>query len=134
MADRVMKIAEVALRDVMIPIGRAVSAPLEVDAQRLIALVGDHNCSRLPLLDGRGQVAGILNIYDALTDRSVARPADKAVVPLVMPQDLVVTDALYRMQRANAHMAVVADAAGSHVGIVTIKDLVEEIVGELEAW
>ena len=134
MADRVMKIAEVTLHDVMIPMSRAVTAPLEVDAQRLIAIVGDNNYSRLPLLDDRGMVAGILNAYDALTDRAVSRPADEAVVPLVMGEDLTVTDALYRMQRANAHMAVVQDAVGRHVGIVTIKDLVEEIVGELEAW
>jgi CBS domain containing-hemolysin-like protein len=134
MADRVMKIAEVTLHDVMIPMSRAVTAPREVDAQRLIAIVGGSNYSRLPLLDDRGMVAGILNVYDALTVRAVSRPADPAVVPLVLSEDLTVTDALYRMQRGNAHMAVVQDVAGKHVGIVTIKDLVEEIVGEIEAW
>ena len=54
--------------------------------------------------------------------------------PLVLPTGAGVTDALYRMQRLGATMAVVEDADGRHVGIVTIKDLVEEIVGELEAW
>ncbi len=55
-------------------------------------------------------------------------------LPLVLPQHLAVTDALYQMQRAREIMAVAVDSTGRHIGIVTIKDLVEEIVGELEAW
>jgi CBS domain containing-hemolysin-like protein len=132
MADRVMKIADVTLRDVMIPMGKSLTAPQDIDLQRLTALVRDSNHSRLPLVDPAGRVTGILNVYDALT--VPASPAEKAAVPLVMDENLSVTDALYRMQRANAHMAVVADAENKHIGIVTIKDLVEEIVGELEAW
>ena len=132
MADRVMKIADVALRNVMIPMGKTLTAAQDIDLPRLTALVRDSRYSRLPLLDPAGQVTGILNVYDALTDH--APPADKAAVPLVMGEGLSVTDAMYRMQRANAHMAVVADAENKHIGIVTIKDLVEEIVGELEAW
>ena len=51
-----------------------------------------------------------------------------------LPAKATVTDALYRMQKEHAAMAVVTDKAGTHIGIATIKDLVEEIVGELEAW
>ena len=63
-----------------------------------------------------------------------AAPREKMTAPLVLPDQAPVTDALYRMQRAHAAMAVVSGAKGRHVGIVTLKDLVEEIVGELEAW
>lgn len=54
--------------------------------------------------------------------------------PPDLPSDTTVTDALYSMKQANAPMAAVTDDSGRHIGIVTIKDLVEEIVGELEAW
>jgi CBS domain containing-hemolysin-like protein len=54
--------------------------------------------------------------------------------PLVLARETPVTEALYGMQRAHAAMAVVSGHDGRHVGIVTLKDLVEEIVGELEAW
>jgi CBS domain containing-hemolysin-like protein len=54
--------------------------------------------------------------------------------PLVLSGDTTVTDAIYHIQQSRSQMAIVSDSAGKHVGIVTIKDLVEEIVGELDAW
>ena len=54
--------------------------------------------------------------------------------PLILPTAMAVTDALYEMQHHHGGLAVVAGPDGRHVGIVTVKDLVEEIVGELEAW
>lgn len=142
MADRVMHIGKVKVRDVMIPLGLVVTAPVKVDRPKMLELVAAHNFSRFPLQGEGGQIVGILNVYDALAeDQQVAdRQAGPAVLetkappPLVVSDSASVTDALYRMQRTHSPMAVVADKAGRHVGIVTIKDLVEEIVGELDAW
>jgi CBS domain containing-hemolysin-like protein len=134
MADRVMRVTQVTLADVMIPMDRVISAPRDIDIDSLKALIRDHNFSRLPLLDGAGQVSGVLDIHEVLLGGDQDQPVGKAVAPLVLPADMSVTDAMYRMQRTHSVMAVTADAGGKHVGIVTIKDLVEEIVGELEAW
>lgn len=134
MADRVMHIADVTLADVMIPMRRVISAPLGISRQQLTRLVQDHNHSRLPMLKEDGSVAGILDIYDVLTAEGDAAPAAATTSPMLLPAGMTVTDALYRMQRAGAAMAVVEDENNKHVGIITIKDLVEEIVGELEAW
>ena len=88
---------------------------------------------RIPYVDDDGRVAGVLNIYDVLVDEDLSPPADKMTAPLVIPADVTVTDALHRMRRGREAMGIV-ERDGRHVGIVTIKDLVEEIVGELEAW
>jgi len=133
MADRVMHIGRVRLADVMIPMRDVVSAPREITRDELIERTRDRNYSRIPLLAGDGRVTGVLDIYDVLARADGTSPAEMATEPLILAADMPVTDALYRMQREHAAMAVVAEA-GAHVGIVTVKDVVEEIVGELEAW
>lgn len=137
MADRVINIADVTLADVMVPMRRVITAPVEATGSEIVELIRNRNYSRIPLLDDSGKVAGILDIYDVLVPADggeVARAGDVMGKPLRLSGNIQVTDALYRMQREHAVMTVVSDAAGRDVGIVTIKDLVEEIVGELAAW
>jgi len=131
MADRVARIGAVTLGDAMVPMGRVVSAPVDVDREALRETFRDHNYSRLPLIGDDGRVAGVLDIYDTLAGAS---PTGEVMTPAIrLSADLNVTDALYRMQRTGTMLAVVE--SGDHdVGIVTVKDLVEEIVGELQAW
>ena len=131
MADRVSRIGTVTLGDVMVPMGRVVSAPVGVDRDALRETFRDHNYSRLPLIGDDGRVAGVLDIYDALTG---AAPTAESMTPAVrLSADLNITDALYRMQRTGTMLAVV-ESGDRDIGIVTVKDLVEEIVGELQAW
>jgi len=134
MVDRVLNLADVTLGDVMMPLGRAVTAPAEIGRDDLLERIRKHNYSRLPLLDGDGQVVGVLDVYDVLTRPGLDRPADAAVAPVILGRDTTITDALYRLRQQRRRLAIVADADGRHVGLVTVKDLVEEIVGELEAW
>ena len=133
MVDRVMQISEVTLPDVMVPMGRAATAGRDVDRAELIELARQNNHSRLPVRDAGGAVVGVLDIYDVLTDESVTCPADRMAEPFLLPETLTVTEAICRMQRAGAMMAIV-HADNRPVGLITIKDLVEEIVGELEEW
>jgi len=134
MADRVMQIGQVVLADVMVPLPAAISAPHRIGRDQLIDIIRDHNYSRLPLLDEAGKAVAILDVYEVLLDESAAPPAALATDPLVLPPDMGVTDALYRMKRLRQTMAVIEGPDNTHAGIVTIKDLVEEIVGELDAW
>lgn len=132
MADRIMHISGVTVRHAMIPMSKVIYAPANLNRAQMLDLMRAHNYSRFPQVDAAGQVVSILNIYDALAEGSAA--AAKVSEPVMLPDSTTITDALYVMQRTHAPMAVVADATGKHVGIVTVKDLVEEIVGELEAW
>ena len=134
MADRVMHLTDVVVADVMKPLKDILSAPRSVTSEQLLELVREANYTRIPLLAEDGSVAGILDIYDVLMAEAPVQPADKMAPPLVVPDDWTVTDALYHMQTEHAPMAVVADPRGRHAGIVTVKDLVEQIVGELGAW
>ena len=134
MADRVMKMAGMTLRDVMTPMGKVVWAPVGAGADEVMRLVETHNFSRLPMRSADGQIVGVLDVMDVLAPLDDSGPSAKATEPMIMPDSMTLTDAMYHMQQAQARMAVVATPRGKHVGIVTLKDLVEEIVGELEAW
>ena len=134
MADRVMRIADVRLADIMMPLTKAVTAEVNVSRERLINLMRESDFSRLPLLDSTASVAGIVDIYNILAVDQDTQPCQHMTPPLLLEGDLHVNETLYRMQKARVGMAIVLDAAGHHVGMITTKDLLEEIVGELQAW
>ena len=134
MADRVMGIGEITLADVMVPADQVVWIGADVAREELLDLVQRNNHSRLPVRGAAGEAVGVLDVYDVLADETATRPAERMADPLLLGEGMVVTDALYRMQRAHRMMAVVTSGGQRPVGIVTIKDLVEEIVGELEEW
>ncbi|MDY6913813.1 MAG: CNNM domain-containing protein [Planctomycetota bacterium] len=134
MAERVMQLADVTLVDVMIPMRDVVSARSNITLRQVTQLFADCNYSRVPLLDAGGRVVGVLDLYDVVAEAPTGPPANKMATPLCLPAETPVSDALYRMQRTGAAMAVVESAGGRHIGIATVKDLVEEIVGELKEW
>jgi CBS domain containing-hemolysin-like protein len=134
MADRVMHLTDVTVDAVMKPMKLVRKAPLHITLPQLLELVKEANYTRLPLVREDGGVAGILNIYEVLMAPEPVEPASKMTPPLCIPGKWTVTDALYHMQTSHAPMAVVTDPHERHIGIVTVKDLVEQIVGELGAW
>ncbi len=134
MAQRVMGISQVTLGKAMISMARVITAPVDVTRESIFEIMKAHEYRRLPLRDAGGLIVGVLDIYHALSSPPQTDMKSLAQPPLVLEQSLNITQALYRMQQQRLAMAVVADAQGRHVGIVTIKDLVEEIVGELENW
>jgi CBS domain containing-hemolysin-like protein len=124
----------------MIPMKRVVSARRDVTRAELVELLRGSNFSHVPLTEG-GKVVGVLDIYEFLIEpgssdpaATPAAPAEKMRLPFFLSYAMTVTDTLYHMQREKQTMAIIKDDPGNHVGIVTIKDLVEEIVGELAEY
>jgi len=133
MTDRIMHIADITLHDVMVPLERTVCVSKDAGREQLLAVVTQHNYSRFPVRDSTGAIVGVMDVYDLLANPD-RLTQDKPAPPMKLPFFMTVPDALYHMQRDGARLAVVTDDAARPIGIVTIKDLVEEIVGELEAW
>jgi CBS domain containing-hemolysin-like protein len=134
MADRVMHLGDLTLRDVSKPLGEAVTIATDASRDDVIELLRQHDYARLPVLAEDGRVVGVLDVYDLLAAEP-DKPMDEFILPpLVLRGDGGIVESLYRMRRGRAAMAIVADRRGRHVGLATLKDLVEEIVGELEAW
>lgn len=94
--------------------------------------------SRFPVLDGKGNVVGVLATKD-LTTAFIAEEQDvwaslseRLRSPMVVPPTLLISSLLERMRSTRTHMAIVVDEHGTYIGIVTLEDMLEEIVGEIE--
>jgi putative hemolysin len=133
MADRVMHVANVRLGDVMIPMEKVACIGPDATGQQMLAMVKEHNYSRFPVRAADGSIVGVLHIHDLLAGDEAPDPS-KLPAPLKLPFFMTVPDGLYHMQVSAARLAVVTDDRARPMGIVTIKDLVEEIVGEIEEW
>ena len=135
LAEKVLALRDRTVGDVMIAMRHVAAVPVDVTEARFARELERHSYSRLPVYEKhRGNVVGIVHINDVLARDGfdVAAAMHRDVVRL--PAATTVAAAMVRMRRARAAMAVVADDRDRAVGIVTIKDLVEEIVGDLAAW
>ena len=132
----ILRIGEVRVSDVMVPRADIVAVEVTVMLPDLIGVLRDGFHSRVPVYrETLDEVLGFVHIKDLLqywdkpagfSLRSVVREA------LFVPASMRVVDLLLKMRVTRVHMAVVVDEFGGTDGLVTIEDLVEEIVGEIE--
>jgi len=134
--ERVLNLSDVRVGQVMVPLARVAAVPDDIVRDDLLRVARMAHFSRLPVYHGRPErMIGVVTVFDVITDPQ-ARPVIEHVrKPLMLEAHMSVSAALLTMQRELAAMAVVQDRRkGMCVGILTLKDLVEEIVGDLEAW
>ena len=124
------------VRVVMTPRPRVFAVPEATTVEQLLRMLEAHPFSRIPVFAGSlDQITGIVFTHDTLqitdleaprvTVGSIARPAT------FIPETKRANEALREMQREKQHMNVVIDEYGGVAGLVTIEDLVEEIVGNI---
>ena len=136
MIERVMNLSNVCVGNIMVPRSRVVRLPHDINRKVFEMIVRRHDFSRLPVLTpDRRDVAGILNVYDVLLDNDPNGPILKRMRPAItISAGTSAMQALLQLRQAHEAMSIVTDPRRGFVGIVTLKDLVEEIFGELAAW
>lgn len=133
-AQRILRLPETSIGSVMVSIWRAAAIPEDISRDQFLELIKEHNYSRLPVYRGQpNNVIGLVNVYHVLSSPK-QQPAEH-IIPTVRisPRDTIMP-VLYKLQRQHNPMAIVVNDQGQAIGIVTIKDLVEEVVGELGQW
>ena len=123
--------------EVAVTRGDIVSVPSNVSFDELIAAFAEAEHSRLPVTgEDLDEVIGMIHIKDvfkAQKDPSRPRTIEGLLrAPLFVPESMGVLDLLARMRTERVHLAIVVDEFGGTEGLVTIEDVVEEIVGEIE--
>lgn len=134
MAGHVMSLGDVCISDVMQPKNIVVTVPYDADDLKLLEIIRSTRYSRLPVLSLDGRFTGIVDIYDVLADGCIGNAKKYATPPMYVNAADLIAKTLYDMQKSRRHIAVVLGKNDEHIGIVTIKDLVEEIVGEIREW
>ena len=117
--------------------GEIVSVPATIGFDALVAAFAEAEHSRLPVTGGGlDEVIGMIHIKDvfkAQFDPSRPREIEALLrTPLFVPESMGVLDLLARMRTERVHLAIVVDEFGGTEGLVTIEDVVEEIVGDIE--
>ena len=143
MIANVFELSEYKVGELMVPLSEVTALPEDVTVGEAALEVADKQHSRMPIYRSRvDDVVGIVHVFDILqaaTGKDGKDPKDKARTiaelahpPLYVPETMKASDLLVQLQTERQHLAIVVDEYGGAVGIVTIEDLLEIIVGEIE--
>jgi putative hemolysin len=138
MLYKVFDFADKEAHEVMVPRPEVVAISVELPAQECLAAVIDSPFTRYPAYrNSLDEIVGVLHVRDlfsALYDRGIenVKIGELLRTPYVVPETKDLGALLAEFRAQNQHMAIVVDEYGAMQGIVTLEDLLEEIVGEIE--
>jgi CBS domain containing-hemolysin-like protein len=135
MLQRVFKFHDKTVREIMIPRPDIVGLDLRANVEQ-IQHVFREGYSRLPVYDGTlNNIKGIVYVKDliyTLQDPKLIKLVDLLRECIFVPESNAVPALLREFQKARVHMAIVVDEFGDTAGLVTLEDVIEEIVGEIQ--
>jgi len=138
MIHAVIELGDQRIHEVMVPRIAMVSLASTATYEEAIDLVVDEGHSRIPVYEETiDEIVGILYAKDLLPFLKTTageRPSLRSILrtPVFVPESMSVDDLLHEFQRRKVHIAIVLDEYGGTAGLVTIEDLLEEIVGEIQ--
>ena len=134
--SRAFDFSEATVKDVMTPKKDMVSVEVSSKFDDILNLVLESGYSRVPVYkDDPDKIIGVMNMKDLLNltcNRELVVMQDIVYPVMSVPRSKKVADLLKEFQKGHAHLAVVVDENNKVEGIVTLEDLLEEIVGEIE--
>jgi CBS domain containing-hemolysin-like protein len=138
MLKNLLHFGESTVADIAVPRADIIAVSSTISFAELVAAFAEAGHSRLPVFEASlDSVIGMAHIKDVFTLQvsGAEPPQDLAALlrkPLYVPESMGVLDLLARMRAERVHLAIVVDEFGGTEGLVTIEDVVEEIVGDIE--
>jgi putative hemolysin len=132
----VFELSDKHVRDIMVPREKVVTIPLNASEDEVLATARDTAHTRMPVWEGSpDNICGIVNtkdLFHLFSLRGIVILMDAIYPPIYVKPENRVADLLRTFKREKRQMAVVRDDAEHFLGIVTLEDILEEIVGEIE--
>lgn len=123
-------------KDIMIPRTQMETISLQMDHGDLMEIVREHQYTRYPVTEqgDKDDIIGFINVKEMLTNYTQQMDLKKSIAMHDIPfvHDMApIQDVLVKMQKEHVHMAIVVDEYGGTAGVITMEDILEEIVGEI---
>jgi CBS domain containing-hemolysin-like protein len=124
-------------KEIMVPRTEIVAFDQSQTLAECLEIVKVENYTRYPVIDGeKDNIVGMLNMKEVLTDyisgKDLDTPIDEYTRPVIQViESIAIHDLLVKMQKERVHMAILMDEYGGTAGLVTVEDILEEIVGEI---
>ncbi len=146
MIHHIIDLENLYVRQIMVPRNEIVSVPVDASLEQVLRTMVEHQHSRLPVYREKPeQIVGVLIYKDLLavwSSRRAAITAGRRVPPfrveqvmrkhVVVPETKPLVQMLEEFKQGKSHMAMVVDEFGTIAGLVTVEDVLEQIVGEIE--
>lgn len=138
MIEGVYELREQRVREIMVPRNELVTVRVSDSIDRVIALIQTEGRSRIPVFEDKiDNIVGIVYAKDLLKHLAINQnkdiPLEKIMRPAYfVPETKNVFDLLQEMKKKKVHVAIVIDEYGGTAGLVTMEDLIEEIIGEVQ--
>lgn len=138
MLRNLLHFSEHDVDDVAVPRSDIIALNKDASFDEVVACFSEHGHSRVPVFEGSlDKIIGMVHIKDvfAIIADGVSRPTDWSQLmrqPRFVPESMGVLDLLAEMRQTRTHLAIIIDEYSGTEGLVTIEDLVEEIVGDIE--
>jgi CBS domain containing-hemolysin-like protein len=135
--ENVLDFGERTVGQVMTPRNRMQLLPIDADRDEVLRVVCEHGYSRYPVFEGeRDQIVGLLHVKDLarrLIDRNVELHLHDMLRPAVfIPETVPLEQMLKRFRDEHTQVAIVIDEFGGTAGLVTLEDIFEELIGEIQ--
>ncbi|MFZ7945341.1 MULTISPECIES: hemolysin family protein [Bacillaceae] len=125
-------------KEIMVPRTEVIMMPKDATMDEIIETVKEEKYTRYPIIDGdKDNILGIVNIKEILTDCIQQKcSGEEPLIPYLKPvihviETIPIKELLVKLQKNRSHLAVLSDEYGGTAGIVTVEDILEEIVGEI---
>ena len=131
---RIFGYSETTVGEIMIPLVKVDALERKSTLRDVKRLIAEKSHSRIPIFSDRvDNITGILNSFYVLGEQDLGKSVEQyARPPFYVPESKLVNELMDEMKGGRAGMAVVVDEYGGSVGIITLEDIIEEVVGEIE--
>lgn len=136
--NRIFEFDNRIAKEIMVPRTEVITLSKDSTIEEILQTVKEEKYTRYPVIDGdKDNIIGIINIKEVLTACIQQKcSGEEPLLPYLMPvihviETIPIQELLVKLQKSQSHMAVLSDEYGGTAGIVTVEDILEEIVGEI---